>query len=282
MITDVHVHVYPPEVISDWEKIAERETYFGALARGRVHKWADADDLLLAMDEDGVGESWICGFGFKDIGLCRLCNDYVLDAATSSGGRLRAMCTVPPMSAGAVAEIVRCADLGAIGVGEIFPDGQDWRIDDIRESWRLAAICHERGLFAMIHAAEPVGREYPGKGRAGPREAYLMASNHPELRVIMAHWGGGLFIYELMNDVRRSLKNVWYDTAATPFLYSSEIFECVGMPGVGEKILYGSDYPILRLPRFKKMLEDVSLCRDRLDALMSGNASRFLASPADR
>jgi predicted TIM-barrel fold metal-dependent hydrolase len=130
----------------------------------------------------------------------------------------------------------------------------------------------------MIHAAEPVGREYPGKGRAGPKEAYLMASNHPELRIIMAHWGGGLFIYELMRDVRRMLENVWYDTAATPFLYGSGIFECVRLPGVGEKVLYGSDYPILRLPRFKKMLEESSLCGGERDAIMSGNASKLLAS----
>ena len=278
MIIDAHVHVYPPDVISGWEGIADREAYFGELARSRVHRWADADDLLAAMDEDGVDESWICGFGFKDIGLCRLCNDYVLDAAARSKGRLRAMCVIPPMSRGAAAEAERCADLGAIGVGEIFPDGQGWRIGDIRETWRLSAVCQERGLFTMIHAAEPVGREYPGKGRTGPREIYLMASNHPELRIITAHWGGGLFIYELMSDVRRMLGNVWYDTAATPFLYGSEIFECVKLPGVGEKILYGSDYPILRLPRFERMLDESSLCGGERGALMSGSASRLLAS----
>ncbi|MDR3355525.1 MAG: amidohydrolase [Synergistaceae bacterium] len=278
MIIDVHVHVYPPDVISGWERIADREAYFAELVRGKVHRWADADDLLSAMDEDGVDESWICGFGFKDIGLCRLCNDYVLDAAARSKGRLRAMCVVPPMSRGAEAEAERCAELGAIGVGEIFPEGQDWRICDIRETWRLAAVCHERGMFAMIHAAEPVGREYPGKGRTGPREAYLMASNHPELKIILAHWGGGLFIYESMRDVSGTLKNVWYDTAAAPFLYGSNIFECVRMSCVGEKILYGSDYPILRLPRFEKMLDESPLHGEELDALMSGNASKLLAS----
>jgi predicted TIM-barrel fold metal-dependent hydrolase len=268
--------VYPPEVISGWEHIAEREDYFGALARGRVHRWADADDLIRAMDEDGVDESWICGFGFKDIGLCRLCNDYVLDRSSRSGGRLRAMCVVPPLSRGACAEIERCARLGAIGVGEIFPDGQGWRIDDMRETWRVAALCHEGGLFAMIHAAEPVGREYPGKGSAGPREAYLMARNHPELRVIMAHWGGGLMLYELMRDVRMTLGNVWYDTAATPFLYDPHIFSLVRMPGVGEKILYGSDYPILRLPRFARMMKESALNGHETEALMSGNASKLL------
>ena len=94
MIIDTHVHVYPPEVIRDWERIASREDYFGTLVRSRVHKWGTARDVLETMDADGVDESWITTFGFKDLGLCRLCNDYALEAAHDSGGRLKAMAVV--------------------------------------------------------------------------------------------------------------------------------------------------------------------------------------------
>jgi predicted TIM-barrel fold metal-dependent hydrolase len=188
---------------------------------------------------------------------------------------LKPLCVVPPLSRGACNEIERCAALGAIGVGEIFPDGQRWNIDDARETWRIAATCHENGLFIMIHAAEPVGKQYPGKGRKGPREAYTFALNHPELKIVMAHWGGGLFMYERIRDVRVTLGNVWYDTAATPFLYDPSIFECVKLPGLTEKILYGSDYPILRLPRFKKMMEEAGLSDSESESLMSGNSMRL-------
>ncbi|MDR3279269.1 MAG: amidohydrolase, partial [Synergistaceae bacterium] len=280
LIIDAHVHVYPPEVIADWRRIAERESYFGALAGGRAHKWADAEDLLSAMDEDGVDESWICGFGFMDIGLCKLCNEYVIDAAARSGGRLKPLCVTPPLTRGACGEIERCAEMGAIGVGELFPDGQSWNIDDERETWRIAASCHENGLFLMIHVAEPVGREYPGKGKIGPREAYLLARNHPELKIVMAHWGGGLFLYERMRDVKVVLDNVWYDTAATPFLYDSSIFEEARVAGMTKKIIYGSDYPILRLPRFKRMFEAAGFGAPELDALMSGNSRRLTSELA--
>jgi predicted TIM-barrel fold metal-dependent hydrolase len=45
---------------------------------------------------------------------------------------------------------------------------------------------------------------------------------------------------------------VWYDVAASPLLYDSRIFRTV-VDTVGEdKILYGSDYPLLLYPALQK------------------------------
>ncbi|MDR1916491.1 MAG: amidohydrolase [Synergistaceae bacterium] len=278
MVIDVHVHVYPPEIVSSWESIALQESHFASLARGRAHKWAAVPELLSAMDEDGVDESWISGFAFKDLELCRICNDYVIEAASLSGGRLRPLAVVPPLARGASAEIERCFERGAIGVGELFPDGQCWSIDDIRETWRLASLCNENGMFVLLHVSEPVGHKYPGKGKSGPREAYSFALNHPELKIIMSHWGGGLCAYENMKDVRMDLQNVWYDTAATPFLYDHSIFENLKSPGLSAKILYGSDYPLLRFPRYKKMTSQSTLSDAENSHLLSENAIKLLNS----
>ena len=49
-------------VIRDWERIAESEPYFGMLARGKVHRWATADDVIAQMDADGIAQSLIFGF----------------------------------------------------------------------------------------------------------------------------------------------------------------------------------------------------------------------------
>lgn len=276
MIIDTHVHVHPTEIVSNWEKIGEKEPYFDALCRSRVHRWAAAEDVISAMDEDGVRESWICGFAFSDLGLCRLSNDYVLDAAARSGGRLKPLIVVPPLSAGAGRELERCAGQGAIGVGELFPDGQGFRIDESRETWRLVGACQEAGLFLVLHLAEPVGRSYPGKGCVGPREAYAFASNHPEIHVVFAHMGGGLFLYEQVRGVRMSLRNVWYDTAAVPFLYEPSIFDSSLAAGVTDKLLFGSDYPLLRYPRYEAMLKATSLASKDLSALFCGNAQNLL------
>ena len=275
MIIDTHVHVFTPETIRDWKKIAEREEYFGTLAGAKAHRWATADDVLAAMDEDGVDESWICGFGFTDLGRCREANDYVLEACARSGGRLRPLCVVPPLARGAEEEIVRCVAKGTVGVGEIFPDGQMWCVDDARETWRLAAACHENGLFLLVHAAEPVGRNYAGKGRTGPKELYLLARNHPELRILMAHFGGGLLMYESMKSVALDLQNVYYDVAALPFLYDARMLRAA-MALVPRKLLYGSDFPILRYPRYRTAIEG-ALSTAEQAALLSTNAMRMLA-----
>jgi predicted TIM-barrel fold metal-dependent hydrolase len=275
MIIDAHVHIYPPEVRENWRSIAERETYFGAEVRGRAHRWATADDVLAAMDDDGVDESWICGFGFTDLGLCRLCNDYLLDQSAASGGRLKPIIAVPPLARGAGDEIARCAELGAIGLGELLPDGQGFSIEDIDETWRFAAECQERGLFVLLHVAEPVGRDYPGKGRSGPREAYLFALNHPELCIVMAHCGGGLFLYEQMPDVRITLKNVWYDIAAAPFVYQPSILNSIIASETAGKFLYGSDFPIIRLPRYMRMIEESAMIDKDIEGLFFSNARRL-------
>ena len=276
MIIDTHVHVYPPEVIEDWERIASREDYFKTVVLGSVHKWSTARDVLEAMDADGVDESWITTFGFKDLELCRLCNDYAIEAANASGGRLKAMAVVPPTARGAASEIERCATGGAIGIGEIFPDGQDFDISDPDVTWRFAAVCHEAGMFVMLHTAEPVGRNYPGKGMTGPSEAYSFARNHPELRVVMAHWGGGLFLYESMPEARVALKNVRYDTAASPFVYGGEIFDVCGLPWMRGKIMYGSDFPLLRYPRYEGQINESALEQEAKDFLLYRAARSFL------
>jgi predicted TIM-barrel fold metal-dependent hydrolase len=276
MIIDTHVHVYPPEVITDWENIARNENYFGELVRGRAHKWATAEEVVISMDRDGVDQSWIFGFGFKDIGLCRLCNDYAATAAAKSGGRLKALGVIPPLAKGATAEIERCAGLGMIGVGEIFPDGQDFDISDMSETWRFAASCDENGLFALVHVSEPIGRDYPGKGFVGPQEAYLLARNHPELMIVFAHFGGGLFFYETLRGAGLVLKNVRYDTAAAPFVYGGEIFDLCSSPLLSEKIFYGSDFPLLRYERYKVMMEMSGISGEASERVLSRNAVDFL------
>jgi hypothetical protein len=159
-----------------------------------------------------------------------------------------------------------------IGVGELFPDGQVFDITDERQTWRLAAACRDAGMFLMLHTAEQVGHDYPGKGTAGPKEAAAFCLNHPGLAVVFAHMGGGLWQYEMMAEMKICLQNAWYDTAAVPFLYDAAIFRAVFAAGVGHKILYGSDFPLLRIKRFKRMLGEASLSPEEESALLGGNA----------
>lgn len=275
---DCHVHVYPPEVIRNWERIAEDEPYFARLARGKVHRWATAEDALGAMDEAGISESWIFGFAFKDLGLCRECNDFVIEAQSRHPGRFKGFAVVPPLARGAEAEIIRCREKGLRGVGELFPEGQGFDLSDIRQTWRLAGACHECGIPVVVHTAEPVGHDYPGKGTVGPAEAVAFCSNHPELKVVFAHMGGGLWLYELMPEMGTLLQNAWYDTAALPFLYAPAIYRAAWAAGVGGKILFGSDFPIMKWDRHARHIEAAGLTGEQEAALLGVNEERFFGN----
>ncbi|MDO9508863.1 MAG: amidohydrolase family protein [Thermovirgaceae bacterium] len=276
MRIDAHVHVYPPEIQADWETIAEKEPHFGSLCSGRAHKWATAEDVVEQMKADGVDVSWIAGFAFRDPGLCRVCNGYVIDAVKRSNGKLKGLAVVNPLSRGFEEEISRCREAGLIGVGELFPDGQVFDITDTRQTWRLVAQCHEKGMFLLLHVAEPVGHRYPGKGETGPKEAAEFCSNHPEVQVIFAHMGGGLWSYETMPEMRVALQNAWYDTAAAPYLYEPDVFASASAAGAGNKILYGSDFPLLGAERYEKMFSQSGLDEAVLAGIRGDNAASLL------
>ena len=272
---DFHVHLYPPEIVKEASKIAEREPYFDSLIHSRVHKWGALEDLLPRMERDGVERAVVFGFAFKDLALCKLCNDYVIDCVSRYPGKLDGMCVVPPLARGFDEEILRCADAGLIGVGELFPEGQGIDISDISQTWRLAAAADEAGLCILWHTAEPVGHNYDGKGNVGPREAAVFCVNHPEVRVIFAHLGGGLWLYELMPEMRLYLANAMYDLAALPWLYDVPVLNAIEAAGVTGKFLMGTDFPILDSTRYEKMFLASSLKDDSL--VKRGNAALLLA-----
>ena len=276
-IIDVHVHVYPEELRRDQERISETEAHFRLLTHNRVHKWGTADELIGKMDAAGVSQSWIFGFAFKDQGLCALCNDYVIDAVRRYPGRLKGFASVSPMARGCAAEIERCHDAGLIGVGELFPQGQNFALDDQNQTWRLAEICAERRMILSVHTAEPVGHDYDGKGNVGPREAAAFCVNHPAVKVIFAHFGGGLWLYETMPEMKLCLKNAYYDTAAWPFLYGPRIIDAARAAGALSKMLYGTDWPILDKGRFQSRIQDCSLTENEKAQLMGLNAQRLLS-----
>jgi predicted TIM-barrel fold metal-dependent hydrolase len=103
-----------------------------------------------------------------------------------------------------------------------------------------------------------------------------LASNFPDLTIVLAHWGGGLPFYELMPEIRDALRNVYYDTAASTYLYSFDIFKTVtGITGA-HRVLWGTDYPLLSQAKFLARVRACGLSREDMDAILGGNAARLL------
>src|SRR5690606_1905380 len=136
-------------------------------------------------------------------GLCRYVNDYVADAIKRYSNKLIGYMVLDPTSDKMEKEIDRCMYLGLKGVGELFPYGQEFDITDIKQMSSLCNYCIERDLPVMIHTNEAVGHYYSGKTNTTAVEASIFAQNYPDLKIILAHWGGGLLFYELMPEIRR-------------------------------------------------------------------------------
>lgn len=82
--------------------------------------------------------------------------------------------------------------------------------------------------------------------------------------------------YALMPEVASALSNTFFDTAATPFLYKPEIFRQVVEITGPEKILFGSDNPLMSPRRVLTQVESVGLTAEAKSMILSGNAQGLL------
>lgn len=273
---DSHTHIFPPEIIKERKKYAEKDSAFGLLYGDPDAKMITSDELVKNMESEGVDVSVACGFPWSDPGLCRVCNDYLLDGYSRFKDRIVPFLMPPLPSAGERRirkEIERCISGGAAGMGEVAL----YTNFDSAYLKKLCELSIEFNIPVLIHANETVGHYYPGKTENDLKELYRLAIEHPAAKIILAHWGGGLFFYELMPEVKKALKNVYYDTAATPYIYAPEIYK-VAIEIVGyRKILFGSDFPLIRPKRYlQHIYQQVPDNEARKHILGKNAASLFL------
>jgi predicted TIM-barrel fold metal-dependent hydrolase len=276
MKIDFHVHATPPEIIKNWQKYAKKEKYFSLLSKNPHNKYACAEDIVAALDESGFDRAVVFGFAFKDQGLCRLVNDYVIEKTGHHSGRLTGFISVSPNAKGAEKEIDRCFAAGLRGIGELYPDGQGFNIDNEKETRAVTGACMERSIPLILHVNEPVGHEYIGKNNIPLKKIEQFVNNSQKLKIILAHFGGGIFFYETMKEIKEKFRNVYYDTAAVPFLYDSRVYRAAKAIGLCEKILFGSDFPLLPPSRYLSALEESGLCPEEQQLILGGNARKLL------
>jgi predicted TIM-barrel fold metal-dependent hydrolase len=215
--------------------------------------------------------------GWNNYGLAREANDYIIASTATFPHRLIGFCSVnPSWGTDAVREMERCAQAGLQGVGELHPDTQGFDLTDPSVLEPLMGQARELEWPVVVHASEPVGHQYPGKGHTTPDKVYRFIRNFPENIIICAHWGGGLPFYALMPEVPRVLKNVYFDSAASPFLYRQEVFAEVARLVGADRIVFGTDYPLIGHRRLLKQVRDAGLGAPDRAAILGGNAARLM------
>jgi predicted TIM-barrel fold metal-dependent hydrolase len=276
-VIDFHTHIFPPDFIARRQRLAVRDATFTALFSDPKARMATADDLVSAMDEDGVSTSVAMGIGWTDYGLAQEANDYLIESVRRHPERLVGFAGVnPAWGERAAREAERCAHAGLRGVGELHPDSQRFDLGNERTMAPLMEVVRELRLIVTTHSSEPVGHDYPGKGKTRPEALWRFIQSFPDVSLVCAHWGGGLPFYALMPEVAEALQNVYFDTAASPYLYSSKVYATVSALVGVEKILFGSDYPLLRASRSLQQVAESGLTDAEREMVTGGNAAALL------
>jgi hypothetical protein len=281
MIIDFHTHIVPPRVKADRGRYTT-DPLFGVLYSSPKAKLATAEDLIASMDKEGVDVSVALNIGWSSQELCVETNDYIMESVSRYPGRLIGFGTVQPASVdSALREVERCARGGMRGIGEM---RLDRRLLDPGNAGALRDFVKAmvaNNLILLVHSSEPVGHEYSGKGDTTPDMLYSLIVRFPDLTLVCAHWGGGLPFYALMPEVKKALRNVSFDTAASPFLYHPQIYREVIQILDADRILYGSDYPLLTQGRLLREIRSLGLSGDAERLILSGNAQRLLGLAAE-
>jgi len=276
MIVDVHTHIFPPEIVRERYRFFSGEPAFESLYASPGARLATADSLLEAMDRDGVDRAVVFGFPWETPDSGARHNDYILNAAAKCAPRLIPLACVNVLARGCVAEAERCLASGARGLGELAIYGATG-IPSALEAFReVVACCRSHQGVLLVHANEPVGHHYPGKAPLGLDFFYGLAKLAARTPLILAHWGGGLGFYELLKrEAREVLSDVFYDTAASPFLYEPSIYAVMAKILGKTKILFGSDYPLLPPGRYFKEMAEAGMAPDELAAICGDNAMKL-------
>ena len=277
MIIDFHTHLFPESICSGRQPYCDSEPAFDMLYRSPQSRLVSAPELLAAMDDNGVDTSVVFGFPWQDPALFKMHNDFILEAVHRHPDRLVGLGCFDPSSREAAREAERCLDAGLAGIGELafYRSGiEEASLDRLAP---VMDICRERGRPVLIHTNEPVGHAYPGKTPNTLAQIYGLISRFPDNIIVLAHWGGGLFFFSLLKkEVKDRLRNVYFDTAASPFLYDTQIYR-VAIQSVGvEKILFGSDYPLIEPRRYLTELDSLALSRNERERICGLNAAGLL------
>lgn len=280
-IIDFHTHIMAPWFVERREELSHIDPCFATLYSNPKAKLATAEELVRSMDEAGVSISVALNIGWNDHDLCVRSNDYLLESASRWPERIIPFCMVQPATGErAVRELERCAAGGARGIGELRPDLQGYSLLDTSLLSPFIDAATVRNMHVLVHVSEPVGHMYPGKGIVTPEQPYALARAFPDASIVCAHWGGGLPFYALMPEVGRDLSNVYYDTAATQFLYRPEVFKVVAQIVGNQHVLFGSDYPLIPQVRALEHVRTAGIPHETEEALLGDNAKRLLHTEA--
>ena len=269
---DFHTHILPNQVEKMVRDYGNDGVFIDMFKENQ--ETSDNSKLIKSMSNSNIEASVLMGYGWTNFDVLKMSNSYNLKSAQNNDKLIPFSSVNPKFGIKNNNELKNCILKGAKGIGEIHPSVQQLDMSDFKAWKGIMDIALDANIPIAIHCSEPIGHLYPGKGNVSLKQIYEFIKLFPHNKIVLSHWGGGLIFYELMKEVKKYFKNVYYDTAATSYLYKKDIFE-ISLKIVGpEKILFGSDFPILKPSRILAEIKDIKI--SDLKKITSVNAKSLL------
>jgi uncharacterized protein len=279
MIIDFHVHLMPKKVREDRTPFCERDPAFSSLYSSPKARIVSEEDIIAYLDTSGIDKAVVFGFPWEDHDWVVRNNDDIWAFCQRFPDRIIPFAVLSTTGGDrAHKETERALKAGFAGIGELAMYHGGWGLADFEALSPSLELAESAGVPVVIHVNEPVGHHYPGKIPVDFRGLVRIIKANPEVTFILAHFGGGIFVYGLMPEISRIFARTYVDTAASPFLYDAKVFEIACRIMGPEKVLFGSDYPLLPLSRYLKQLDTAGINGSLRDSILGGNALKVLAA----
>jgi predicted TIM-barrel fold metal-dependent hydrolase len=236
---------------------------------------APADALLAMLDEYGIdaavafpGAAGLAGSPRQ----CAAANRYVAEAARRHPDRLIGFATVNPYHEDEAMEGLReAAGQGLRGL-KLHPPLQGFVLSNRKLLDPILGLAAELGFPVMIHTGVRLaGLPYVEVSLA---DIGRLAQAFREVTFIVAHMGWGGRDSSGIGELARDHANVWFDTAGVNGPH--QIQQLVAA-GAGERILYGSDFPLLH-PKVELLRVELAELAPEVEAgVLGGNLQRLLS-----
>lgn len=277
MIIDAHIHLLPRRVQHDRTPFCRSDAAFGSIYSSPKAKIVSEEEIMGYLDRSEIDKAVVFGFPWEDHELVARNNDEIWSFSERYAERIFPF-AVLSASGGPAAhrEALRTLEGGFAGIGELAMYHRGWSDADFEGLSPTLELAERWGVPVVIHVNEPVGHEYPGKIHADFQGLVTMIRSHPNVDFILAHFGGGIFVYGLMPEVATIFARTYLDTAACPFLYDPRVFDVASRIMGPDKIIFGSDYPLLPLSRYLREFDKAGLDEDLRTKILGENISRIL------
>lgn len=268
-IIDCHTHPYPPEVIAApriWAK-ARGEHHWADLVAPKNNKsiqgWSNTRQMISSMDAARVNRAVLLGWYWTKESSCRWHNEIIAQWTARDPKRFIAFAAIYP-NENVIDQLESAKSMGFSGVGELHTGVQDFKNQS--KHWLTMARWCARSNWPINFHVTDASRPMPANAVLTPIQTFVeIAEAEPNLKMILAHLGGELPQLERDPKLSEILRNVYYDSAASPLLYDiSYLKKMLHIVGA-DKLLFGSDYPLKIYPKQEKIPEMTRFLRAIID-----------------